>query len=355
MKRALYHHLRRELDLQEIEVGGKPQVPVNCPKCHVDNVGHMRASFGLLSPPDGYFFHCLACGTSLSLEALAKEIGVDITDFHPENTQVEEFALPTIRRRRPPWLDHVHMWMRRYHIHPQRYEEWAKYKTVSPAEVDLFQLGVGPLPGRRVDALITPMFDHTFTKVQHIRGRSLDGHGGWQTSGGWPIKEIDLPLVHQVKPGDVVFVVENYVDGILVNTRTNYSAVASLSVSTWADHWTEQLMAAKPRLVLVAYDADLAGNGIPDKEIRRQQIELRLRKIHGPDLAVTGVAYQRRPNEYQVRVEHHDQVEIMTMTGPAGPKLVRSLDRAGLPAHLARWRSDQALKDVGDYVSKIPT
>lgn len=261
-------------------------------------------------------FKCFVCGEGGTLGRLAKHLNVD-GDWREPQPRPEPQP-----RTRPAWLDNATRLLAGYTTHPRRRELWDSYKRLPAETLDAYRLGVGVLPASRCrhERLIVPVMDGL--RVAWLRGRVIDCDcGKWLASGG--VKLADVPLfnadrLQPMQPSQVVWIVENPVDAILVGLRTDYVGVATLSVSYWQDHWTEALRAARPELIVVAYDADLPGNGGPD--------------------------YWRQKHQWERERGHRAPV-------PGGVRLVNRLLRAGLPARLFRWPAGVGT-DVGEVLGE---
>lgn len=333
-----------------VKKGTKIQAEVTCPYCGKDNDNHFHCSVGQIFSDRGWGFHCFSCGESASLVRFCKDIQLDI----PENDLKLENELKNVRIPEPDknpadWLEHVDLFMLQALGHPNRYESWKSYKNFSEGLVDKYNLGYGTMPKFRGRWLITPIFSIA-GEIQTLRGRQLES-GGWISAPGVPISNIDLPLVGRVNRGDVVFVVENYPDAILINETTDYKAVSSLSVSNWFDRWSNQLRQRLPSLVVVAYDADLAGNGINDKRLIAGEIisrlkkngdseKVRLRKLTSYDYGFM-YEYSMGPDSPWIKGK---------IPGLRGKKLADELQSKGLPAYKVEWPKSLFKKDVGDIL-----
>jgi hypothetical protein len=152
-----------------------------------------------------------------------------------------------------------------------------------------------------------------------LRGRAIGCKcAKWLAPGGTNLQLYPLYNEAALRPGCVVWIVENPIDALLLTARTDFVGVASYSVAYWQDRWTAALQAAQPELVVVAYDQDLPGNG---GAARRREFEHEWLKTH-----------PRLP------------------TWSAGPKLANRLQAAKLPAVLFDWGKAPHKMDIGSLI-----
>jgi len=157
-------------------------------------------------------------------------------------------------------------------------------------------------------------------------------------------------MVQKNKP---LFVVENYVDALVINYYLSdyYSAVPTFSVSYWSDAWVEEIAARKPSQVIVAFDPDLAGNGPVSKAHARRLFTQRICKIHGhrnEDVTITRLVKSHK--RWSVSYTALGEPGQLNLPAPFGLQRVKSFLDAGLPAKAARWEAEG--KDIGDYLSR---
>jgi hypothetical protein len=156
--------------------------------------------------------------------------------------------------------------------------------------------------------------------------------------------QIPLPNSDEIKPGSVVVICENVIDGYMVKpnkqsvfnliadhldkrtldammySKSPLVGVATQSVSYWSNAWLEPLkMASK---VIVAYDHGLAGNG-------------------------GGVHRQRLLQERRDRLDRQDIPDI----NPNGPRLANLLRDSGIDTVCLDWGKRPAGSDIGSYLS----
>lgn len=300
--RALVGHTRPAADRRHGEYH------IACPACgHASSPKDPHCSFG----PKGW--HCFSCGAGGSLTHLAGLVGLDAGEYTPPAP-----ARDPERRDPARWLAYASELAMNYAAHPRAWELWQSYKPVSQAAFRANALGVGVLPYSkcRHERLIVPIYDGG--QIVGLRGRSLGCDcGKWLAPGGTLIEL--YPLYNQAALGmnQVVWIGENPVDALLLSERTPYAGVATYSVSYWYERWTAALIAARPELVVVAYDNDLPGNG---GAARRQEFE-------------------------RAWLSSHHQLTLS-----AGPKLVNTLRRAGLPAVLYDWQDAPHKSDIGTVI-----
>lgn len=343
----LYSMATTRISGVEKRIGGKTQyVPDYCPYCSKENDRGFHSSFGPIFHDGGYGFKCFVCGETVGIYSLAKFLGADIQDYQPQARKRSQ-AKP---KTSPNWYSQRDNVLKFVTSRPDRYEAWDDYKRVDRRIVDEYQLGTGVLVGTqfRDHRLITPFLSGD--DPVWFRGR---GEKGWIGSYGVSPKDIRLPLIDRVPlAADVVLMTENYVDGILVNEHTPYSAVSVLGVSYWFDSWQEQLLAKKPKLVIVAFDADLAGNlftwdGVRQLAIKRGAGWARAKhKIENPEINITATREAEHGWEVDI-VANGVYTTTIRIPPPYGVKRVNQLRRVGLDAVLFPWRRGDVGKDVG--------
>lgn len=238
---------------------------------------------------------------------------------------------PAPPRREPYWRRNAERLIEVYCKHPGRVKLWNAYKPLPRETIIGAELGVGILPSNkcRHERLIVPVRD-SFGRVVCFRGRRIacdcaDEQGrpiNWTTSAGWRLDE--LPLYNLgTGSGSVIYIVENQIDALMVNAYTDYKGVATLSTSYWRPAWTTALQEAAPKLVVVAYDNDLPGNGGGE---HRELLIANWRK--------TAPAGAPIPTAY-------------------GQVLVETLRKAGLPVALYDWAGSPAGDDIGNLLRRV--
>jgi hypothetical protein len=141
--------------------------------------------------------------------------------------------------------------------------------------------------------------------------------GKWLSSSGTILELLPLYNAEALKPGCVVWIVENPVDALLITDNTPYIGVAVYSTSYWRDAWLDTLRAAQPEMIIVALDNDLVGNG----------------------------GAQRRGEFIQDWLSNHPKVPEA-----CGIKLVNHLNRHGLKSNLFDWGRSAYKADIGSLL-----
>ena len=323
-----------------------------CPYCGNDNHSHISSRFGETNV--GTFFKCFACGKATSIYMLGVKLGIinPDEDEEPEETVIK----PLVKQSSLPdwWNKRWHL-LEQYQNNREKIYMWAQYKNVRPDEIEKYALGYGYLPHTTTPRLIVPVFDGK--ELIGFRGRLVDNPEGNQvkwlsTKGLSPSNMKNPPFYSRAKDYSHLFVVENMVDAILVNERTPHTAIPTMSVTYWNESWTEKIRELLPISVIVAYDADLAGNGC-GKEIMRELIQKRLRKL-SLDCAEVN-SYAIRGNNLEIKyVNSVGDVLESRIPSPYGIRLYKKLSgRVGAFTHLADWSAiDQNIKDVGELIGK---
>lgn len=286
---------------------------ISCPDCgHVSSPKNPHCSFS----KNGW--KCFSCGASGSLYSLSQKIGLEIGT---------EYIAPVVMPAKEEKQNFVQRWwMKRgtaeFENHPKRYELWKAYKPLSDEMIFNHRLGVGKLPENKKcghDRLIVPVFSGN--ELVGLRGRQLDCKCDkkWLTSYGTLPSFMPLYNIEAVKPGDIVFLVENTVDALLITQYTEYIGVATYSTAYWFDTWEKQLIEAKPEMVFVAYDNDLPGNG--------------------------GALNREKFIEIWLSDPKHKKIPAS-----AGQNRVSDLRKAGLRALLFDWKNNPYKADIGSYI-----
>lgn len=280
---------------------------IACPACGKESTpANVHFSFS----PRGAF--CFSCGFKASLPGLAKQLGLETGVY---NAPVRPQEAP---RAPASWLAEIEHLIGTYVRHGRSWELWQSYKPVSRAAYERMRLGVGVLPASKChhERLIVPIYSGTM--CVGLRGRQLGcSCGKWLAPGGTQINLYPLYNEQALRPGCVVWIVENPVDALLLTERTPYAGVATYSVAYWQEHWTETLKAARPELIVVGYDQDLPGGG---GAARRQEFIREWLKT--------------RPR----------------VPPAAGPRLTNRLREAGLPAYLFDWGNAPLKTDIGSLL-----
>lgn len=229
---------------------------ITCPKCGKESsTKKPHCSFGEKG------WNCFTCGEGGSLYGLAKLLGMT-----PDAT----YKAPPARdkkkaRKTPDWMKHPEIYVRQYEDHPLKYEMWDEYKTLPHSVIDRRRLGVGVLPKYssqcRHSRLIVPII--VGTMIVGLRGRAIDCDcGKWLSAEGSTLDMMPLYGVDEIPPAAIIWIVENPIDALIISSSTETSyGVATYGVTYWRDGWTETLKSLCPKMIYVAYDNDLPGNG----------------------------------------------------------------------------------------------
>lgn len=202
----------------------------------------------------GWF--CFVCGSKGSIKQLAKMIGVEAEGYTPPPVPTPDPAKPAY------WMGNPVKWLTKYEGHPDRFDLWKAYKPISTRTIVKHRLGVGILPSSKCkhDRLIVPILYGSM--LVGLRGRRIACNcAKWLTPGGTRLEFLPLYNQDALYPSCIVLVVENPVDALLITQQTDYVGVATYSTAYWREEWSQVLDAAKPGMVVVAYDNDLPGNG----------------------------------------------------------------------------------------------
>jgi hypothetical protein len=306
---ALIGHTRGDVDRHG-------ECHIACPECgHESSPKSPHCSFSERG------FHCFVCGAGYSLTQLAKRVNLETGDYRP--VRAAQRPKPPAKSRDPYWMtfDGSQAVIRSFESHPRRFELWDAYKRLPYELIREKRLGVGKLPASRCshDRLIVPVFDGTM--LVGIRGRAIDCDcGKWLCSGGWSLDLVPLYNQESLRPGAVVWIVENPVDALMVTEQTPYVGVATYGVTYWREAWTAALQEARPELVIVAYDNDLPGNG--------------------------GGPRRREFERVWLADPRHRAVPKAN-----GVRLVNDLLRAGLTAALYDWGRAENKTDIGSLLA----
>lgn len=326
-----------------------------CPDCgHESSPRDPHCSFSARG------WHCFSCGSGGSLAGLADKLNLaaDAPYFAPQRPQKAEITRKSVL---PYWMSSLQQTslLGAFWGHSRRFDLWRAYKPLTRELIIRYGLGVGVLPASRCkhERLVIPIFSGTM--LVNFRGRAINCQcGKWLAPGGWgDLSMLDYQPLYNAdaltSQGAVVFVVENPVDALLLTDNpmpaiawmTNGKkadreliesiamgewgaavsrgepnmvvGVATYSTSYWRDTWTEALLAARPRLVVVAMDNDLPGNG---GAYRRSELQREWLKTH--------------PRVPDAR----------------GEKLKRRLRKSGLPTVLFNWQDAPNKYDIGSLM-----
>lgn len=247
------------LDLLDRHYGEQPdrrgERHVKCPFCS-NEPNRRKPNFSYSERGAG----CYSCGHTASLNALCAFLGL---------TEDKYLPAPPAPRQRPPqratepfaWQLNPERLLETYTRHPRRVELWQQHKPLSAETIERWQLGVGKLPASscKHERLILPVIEAG--QVVGFRGRAIRCDcPKWLAPAGFTAHLFGREAV---RPGGILWIVENNVDALLMmQLYPEYDAVASThGCSTWLDEWTAHVASRAPRLVIVALDNDLPGNG----------------------------------------------------------------------------------------------
>ena len=357
---VLYAKLVDAIGIDTFTVSGKIQTTTVCPWCgSASSKGHIRNSFGKIFDSGRAFgFKCFVCHEAHALISLALAVGLGGTeDYERQDYSALVSSARTVQQD-PFWTPYVEDLQEVYTAHPERHRLWWDYKRVPPDVVDKWGLGVGVAPWRESQihdalnsrgdvSLITPMRRYDGS-VMGFRARRPDG--GWLSFTGLTIGILPLQHLQVAASNKIVMVLENYVDALLVNEfgGDGVGAVATLSTSYMSDEWLAALRYVRPRMTVVAYDADIPGNGPVSQEhlleyahSRRPQIE----RLCNCDVEISGV--QPTQKGFSVLYSANGEQGSFSIPAPAGVRLSNMLLANGIPSMLVKWNQDQAYMDVG--------
>lgn len=321
----------------------------DCPYCgKAAKRGQVHFSFwsaGMHGSKAG--FKCWNCGEGGGLGKLAKQLGLLEGERRPVQP-VQRPAPPPIDPERDParWLNDAERIANSY-LTADRFERWSAYKPIPRDVVDWYRLGYGSLPVFTSRCphprLIVPLI--CGGRVVGLRARRVDCECGekskWLSASGskpilynagWttpnPAQRTAARIGdsrHPYAAGRVVFIVENPIDALMLEnvTEERYYAFATLGVTNWREEWTFALQNAKPKLVVIAYDHDIAGNGGSTDQERRQ---------------MEADWMQKNPKSKTVPI-------------PNGIRLANTLLESGIPARVYRWPAGTPMKyDIGELL-----
>lgn len=301
-----------------VEPDRKGEVWIDCPRCGKD-----KKHFSFSEQRGG---HCFSCDYSGSLKAIAELLNVQPDERARPVRRAHETRAPRAWQQRPDY------YLSLYGGALDRVTRWQAYKPISLESIARYRLGVGRLPASRCQhrRLILPIFDAAGRCVA-LHGRAYqpdDTDAKWLTAGG--SSKQHLFVAGQLRPGCIAVIVENYVDAILASERAPEAVYVALGGAAWQEAWTQQLVLAQPRQVLVWLDHDLAGNGS---------------RYHATDL----LASWRRSVEARRATDPALAARpFPNPPEPRGPKIANDLLAAGVRSQLYVWPKGSPLKaDLG--------
>lgn len=256
MLAAIVQHFSKTNQSSQLFPNARGVYEVLCPFHNDTRIG----SFGF-HPNKG--FHCFSCGASGSLSDLAKHLGlVSSPDTLP----------PTLTLYPPPQRPVAPSWTlcdpeKEYRPMGPLCRDYAHRRGLTDASIDRWQIGDGMVPGPcPYYRMILPIYQEG--KLVDLRGRSYetaDDFPKWMGAKGSHAALDGWDDLEQAR-GKVVVLVEAPLSRRLVmQEEPNWIAVAgTCGAGTWRDLWTEALVRARPKGVLIWLDNDLAG--VPNRE-----------------------------------------------------------------------------------------
>lgn len=254
------------LDLFEMvhgDLGGVPNgrgwYDATCPFCGKE-YKERQTHFGY----SGTSYRCFVCGAGGNLKELADHLRLDTREVKPVRRHDPVAAKPVARWRRNP--DRL---LEQYHSHPDLYGAWFSHKPLKRETVDRFGFGLGRLPYLRRgteddwymddhNRLIVPLYHDG--QLVGIKGRAIEANDKgpkWISASGSLLPPFGLD---SLKPGKVIWIVENYVDAAwMMQENPEFYAVGLGGVTNWKPSYSFEVARAKPKLVIVALDNDLPG------------------------------------------------------------------------------------------------
>lgn len=295
---------------------------IQCPECGHDSIPKRpHCSFGQ-TKTGAWLWHCFVCGKTGSLKNLAELVKLDTGDYDAPKKPQEARRAP---KKEYSWLGNPEPILSAYEAAHGRFERWQAYKPLSRETIERARLGLGVLPSSKChhQRLIVPVIDGTM--VVGLRGRwlgcSCDPKSTkWLVAGGTVLENLPLYGEEDLKPGAVVWVVENCADAKLITQETPYIGVAMYATGYWRQAWVDTLLRYRPELVVMCLDNDLVGNGGAE---RRQEFIRMWKEKH-----------------------HTDKIPEAN-----GPKRVNEMVKAGLPAILYPWGKAEHKADVGSMIA----
>lgn len=349
MSRDLFDSLCNQFPGVLSRARAKPQYLIKCPYCGAESSPkNFHCSFGQIFPNEGWGFKCFSCGEVRSLKRFAIESG---------KTEQREVLRPLPRpvtAVKPVWLSQKKTVFDYSTRSPNKYDLWYQYKCVTPDMVDKYKLGVSVLPSCHCThpRLITPFLENG--NPVWFRGRRIDCDcNNWLGASGVSPYDVSLPGIEESPENGVIFITENRVDAMLITEKTPYSGVATLSTAYWCDKWTHQLRDVNPSRVIILFDADLPGNGLPAldfQEAVRRRVSRRF-NVECPSIL------EIRPLDdgWVVKWESAETIGEIHIPQPSGVKLANKLLAAGLKnVVVAKWREGELGLDAGQlYVNSL--
>lgn len=163
----------------------------------------------------------------------------------------------------------------------RRIQMWQAYRPLTEEVIRAKKLGVGVLPVSQCkhERLIVPVYENGILVA--LRGRQIDCDCAivkpsgetiphrWLNSGG--IKK-SLYGIDEIPEGSVVVAVENNADALLVDiTYPGWHGIAPTTGAGtwWTQDWLHKIRLAKPKIVIVAFDNDEAGQKSGEARVKQ--------------------------------------------------------------------------------------
>lgn len=329
---------------KRVKIHGKENLLIICPSCGATNDKKFHCSIVVDIKP---YIKCFVCGYFYSF--------VTREEFNKG-----EYVVPK-RKIESEWVLDYQSLIDKYCFDDRRYDLWNKYKGVSRAVVDKYKLGIGCLPYQKHERLITPLFHNE--KFLTLRGRSLNDkiQPKWIfAKGGTAPSNFNLLLSDNCPQGSIVLIVENYVDAILFNELNltvdglQLFAIPTLSTNNWFDLWTNDLLNLAPTMVVVCFDNDYAGNGLP-KDLLAPELSQRIARKNDLDADMMQVQdivlYE---DYYTMYYNYLGLSKIDKIIAPSGIRLNNQLAKVGFNVQLMNWQRISSIgKDLGDILCQL--
>jgi len=300
----LYAFLMQALPGREEVKRGRREWHTDCPWCgKKEKRGQVHFSFSEVGG------HCFVCGAGGKLRAVGVQAGIlEESDKYVKIEGPLPVREPVKPKAPPSWLADGWDYVREWCNHPQAQAQWEAYKPV-PEEVRVARFwGWGKLPEYasrcNQERLIVPLIAGGEVLGARARIREIDAlscssyREGLCTSMGenrpasCP-KWLSAAMVRGTQPlyngarllpfvrrdrarryllgdtdgawdarGKLLFIVENPVDAALLEwAYPQHAFVATLAVRRWEVAWSRAVVESECRVVVIAYDNDVPGNG----------------------------------------------------------------------------------------------
>jgi predicted RNA-binding Zn-ribbon protein involved in translation (DUF1610 family) len=292
-------------------------VHISCPSCGKEpKRGQTHCSFSVRG------WKCFVCGEGGTLWRLAQLL--EATPIRP--TRIHQMAQEPPKPRH--WQNNPQAVLDGFLESLDRVEQWQRYKPLTLESISRWKLGVGRLPfvdditGRTYEGKYRRLILPTFAdgKLVALEGRAFhpdDTAAKWICATGSSKQALfngDL-----LTPGATVILCENKVDAILAMQETPGIVAVSGGGVIWREEWTAQIVASRPRRVIVWLDNDLAGQ--PNAETYPIVLD----------------AWRRRMMEARASNPHLAHQPFPAPPEPAGPRIATRLLAAGVTTTLYHW------------------